>query len=74
MAAPEWRPVVSDWITDEAYDPDTEAILVRFHNGREWSYEACPPEVWAAFTAPGQSRGKFFHAVLKDKPNHQHVS
>jgi hypothetical protein len=66
----EWNPVVgSTRITAEAYDPDTERILVRFPNGVEWWYAACPPDVWAAFTAPGQSRGQYISQVLNFKPH-----
>ena len=32
-----------------------------------------PPDVWIAFTAPGQSRGKVIHEVLDHKPNHRFV-
>ncbi len=71
MMAPQWQPVVSSRITHEAYDPATESILVRFHDGVEWCYEACPRDVWGAFTAPGQSRGKFIHEVLNHKPHHR---
>jgi len=64
----DWQPVESKAITAEAYDPETETIYLRFHDGAEWGYDACPPDVWEAFTAPGQSRGQFFHQVLKHKP------
>jgi hypothetical protein len=66
----EWSPVTgSKRIVAEAYDPDTETIYVRFHNGTEWQYAACPPHVWAEFTAPGQSRGQYIHHVLNYKPH-----
>jgi hypothetical protein len=67
----EWRMVDSKAISAEAYDPQAETIYLRFHDGAEWAYEACPPDVWEAFTAPGQSRGQYFHQVLKDKPQHR---
>lgn len=66
---PEWQPVDSSRIVAEAYDPETETILVRFPNDVEWYYEACTPDVWEAFTAPGQSRGSYIHDVLNSKPN-----
>ncbi len=56
-------------IVAEAYLPDTETILVRFPNGVEWAYAACPSSVWAEFTAPGQSRGQYIAQVLDAKPN-----
>ena len=64
-----WQPVVSDAVTHEAYDSDSEAIYLRFNDGAEWRYEECPVHVWEEFTAPGQSRGQYFHRVLKFKPS-----
>jgi len=66
----EWIPVSgSTRIVAEAYDPDTETIHVRFPSGVEWSYGACTPDVWEAFTADGQSRGQYIARVLNFKPN-----
>lgn len=66
----DWTPVEgSERIVAEAYDPETETIFVRFPNGKEWHYTNCPPHVWAEFTAPGQSRGKYIAQVLNFKPN-----
>jgi hypothetical protein len=59
----------SSRIVAEAYDPQTETIYVRFPDGVEWWYSACPPHMWEAFTAPGQSRGKYISQVLDFKPN-----
>lgn len=65
----EWIPVSgSDRIIAEAYLPETETILVRFTEGKEYYYAACPPAVWEEFTAPGQSRGKYIAAELNGKP------
>lgn len=69
----EWIPVSgSERIVAEAYDPESECIYVRFPNGVEWCYRACPPQVWQEFTAPGQSRGKFIGSVLNHKPHGRH--
>ena len=66
----EWLAVEgSSRIVAEAYEAETETILVRFPNGVEWAYSACPPSVWEEFTAPGQSRGQFIARVLDAKPN-----
>lgn len=66
----EWTPVSgSDRIVAEAYDPDAETINVRFPNGVEWYYAACPPDTWECFTAPGQSRGEYIASTLNHKPN-----
>ncbi len=70
----EWLPVTESCrIVAEAYDPETETIYVRFPDGVEWRYSACPPEVWAEFTAPGRSRGGYIHRVLNHKPHGRHV-
>lgn len=71
MNGPDWKGVESTTVTDEAYDADAEIIYVRFNSGAEYAYEACPPHVWEEFTAPGQSRGKYIHSVLKYKPYHK---
>jgi hypothetical protein len=66
----EWLPVEgSSRIVAEAYLAEAETILVRFPNGIEWCYSACPPSVWQEFTAPGQSRGQYIADVLNAKPN-----
>lgn len=70
----DWIPVTdSDRIVAEAYDAENERILVRFPSGVEWSYSACPPNVWEEFTAPGQSRGQYIAKVLNFKPHGQYV-
>jgi hypothetical protein len=66
----DWIPVVgSTRIVAEKYDAESETIYVRFPDGVEWWYSGCPPHVWEAFTAPGQSRGQYIHQVLDYKPN-----
>lgn len=63
-----WQPVVgSSRIVAEAYIPETETILVRFPDGVEWAYSACPPSTWQEFTAT--SRGQHIATVLDGKPN-----
>ncbi|WP_152191436.1 KTSC domain-containing protein [Georgenia satyanarayanai] len=64
----DWQPVTgSSRIIAEAYLQETETILVRFPDGVEWAYQACPPTVWQEFTA--DSRGKYIATVLDSKPN-----
>ena len=71
----DWNPVTgSTRIVAEAYDPETERIYVRFPDGVEWYYSACPPNVWDEFTSLGQSRGKYISQVLNFKPNGRHTS
>ena len=66
----EWNEVSgSSRIVAEGYDSEAETIYVRFRNGVEWYYAACPPHVWEEFTQPGQSRGKYINDVLNFKPH-----
>lgn len=70
----EWIPVSgSKRIVAEAHDPETERIYVRFPDGVEWWYAACPIQAWEEFTAPGQSRGQYIREVLDHKPNGRHA-
>ena len=67
----EWVPVSgSDRVVAEAYDPDTETINVRFPDGVEWYYAACPPDVWerSHLTRPSLA-GEFIAHTLNHKPN-----
>lgn len=59
----------SSRVVAEAYLPEIETILVRFPDGTEWAYSACPPATWEAFTSPEQSRGQYIADVLDAKPN-----
>ncbi|MBV6762765.1 KTSC domain-containing protein [Rhodococcus opacus] len=68
----DWQPVDSKRIVAEAYDLETETIYVRFKDGIEWYYEACAPDIWEAFTSPGQSRGQFISHTLNYKPMGRH--
>jgi len=71
----DWIPVGgSERIVAEAYDPQTETIYVRFPDGIEWWYAACPIQVWEEFTSPGQSRGQYIYRVLNFKPNGRFAS
>ena len=66
----EWSPISgSTRLVAEGYDPETETIYVRFPDGVEWWYAACPLDVWQQFSAPGQSRGQYIATVLDHKPN-----
>jgi hypothetical protein len=66
----EWTPISgSTRLVAEGYDPENETIYVRFPDGVEWWYAACPREVWEEYSAPGQSRGQYIARVLNFKPN-----
>jgi hypothetical protein len=71
----DWQPVIdSTRIVAEAYLRESETILVRFPDGVEWAYSACPATTWDEFTADGQSRGRYIEAVLNAKPNSRWAS
>jgi hypothetical protein len=70
----EWKPVASNAIAAEGYDADAETIYIRFKDGKEYWYSACPQHVWDEFTAHGQSRGRYLNQVLRAKPNGHHSS
>lgn len=59
----------SSRIVAEAYLPESETILVRFPDGVEWAYLACPQSTWDEFTTEGRSRGQYIATVLDYKPN-----
>jgi hypothetical protein len=66
----DWQPVAgSSRIVAEAYIAEIDTILVRFPDGIEWAYSACPQASWEEFTAPGQSRGEYIATVLNAKPH-----
>lgn len=70
----DWIPVSgSTRIIAEAYDSETEKIYVRFKDGVEWYYAACPPNVWEEFTGHGQSRGEYIAKILDHKPHGRHA-
>lgn len=59
----------SSRIVAMAYDAEQERICVRFPNGVEWWYGACPPTTWTEFAAPGQSKGQYIARVLNYRPH-----
>lgn len=69
----EWIAVESSAMTAIGYDPEAETIYVRFTDGKEWWYSACPQAVWDELNSPGVSAGKFLNAVLRPKPNGRYV-
>jgi hypothetical protein len=69
----DWNEVIdSSRVVAVAYDGDQEAIFVRFPNGVEWRYDACPSHVWEEFIAPNTSKGSFIHHTLNRLPNARH--
>lgn len=66
----EWMPVAgSARVVADAYDPETERILVEFPTGIRWWYGNCPLQVWEEFNAPGTSKGQYISMVLNHHPN-----
>lgn len=70
----EWHDVDSSRIVAEAYDPEAEIIYVRFTDGTEYCYEACPPHVLGAVHRAGAVQGTYINDVLNYKPRHKHTS
>ena len=67
----EWIELDSSFIAAAAYDAEGEVIHLRYDDGAEWAYEYCPLEEWEQLIDPEQSAGKFFHGILKGKPQHR---
>jgi hypothetical protein len=67
----EWIERDSSFIEAIAYEAETEVIYLRFDGGVEWAYEYCSAEEWEQLNDLEQSAGKFFHSVLKAKPQHR---
>jgi KTSC domain len=63
-----WIDVDSRAVAAIAYDPDDDAIYVRFHSGVEWRYRDCSPAEWEELRSPSTSKGKYLNEVLKQKP------
>lgn len=66
---PEWLAVQSTRVAAAAFDPEQEAILVEFPDGKKWWYGGCGPEVWEEFMSPTTSKGQFIKDVLDHHPN-----
>lgn len=57
--------VVSEAMTEIAYDPPSRALRIRFTDGDWYSYEAVPPAVAKAFLA-ADSHGRYFQDNIRD--------
>ncbi len=67
----EWVELDSSFIAAAAYDADAETIYLRFDDGAEWAYEYCSQDEFEQLIDPEQSAGKFFHQVLKGRPQNK---
>jgi hypothetical protein len=56
----------SSFITGTGYDPATSTLLIRFADGKQFTYEDFPASLYEAFIG-ADSLGKFFHATIKDQ-------
>ena len=70
----EWIEIESSAMKAIGYNPEAETIYVRFNDGKEWWYSACPQQLWDELTMPGVSAGKFLNSVLRPKPNGRYVA
>jgi hypothetical protein len=66
----DWSEVTgSERVVAAAYNAAEEIIYVRYPDGVEWWYAACPPHVWEEFIAPATSKGRFIYQILNGHPN-----
>jgi hypothetical protein len=68
MSELEWIEFESSTVESAAFDAERDIIYVRFRGGGTYAYDECPPHVWEAFVAPGQSAGKYVNETLRHKP------
>lgn len=55
----------SSYIAAYGYDSKTAILTVQFQDGSKFDYAKVPEVIWQAFER-SKSKGKFFHAVIKD--------
>lgn len=55
--------VKSSAVHSIGYDPETQTLRVRFHNGGMYDHEGVPPETYAAFTGAA-SHGSFYNRKI----------
>ena len=51
-----------------AWDEDTEGLIIIFHSGAIWHYDAVAYDVFLGFIR-ASSAGKFFNSQIRDKYN-----
>ena len=59
------RPLRSTAIAAAGYDPDTQTLEIEFANGRAYTYEDVPPEVYEGLVN-SNSPGRYFLDRIKD--------
>lgn len=55
----------SSFIEETSYDHDTSTLEISFSNGRTFQYAKFPRATYTSFITSA-SKGKFFHARIKD--------
>lgn len=63
---PQMFPVQSRHITEIGFDVDTHTLYVKFVSGALYQYADVPETTYKSFSV-AESKGKFFHRVIKDK-------
>lgn len=66
MAEIEMHPIESSAITHHGYDPESQIMHVKTHNGFTYEYEGVSPEKYAAFTG-ARSAGAFWNKEIVGK-------
>jgi hypothetical protein len=55
----------SSSITSADYDPEMEALTLTFANGRSYTYDGVPQEVFERLVVD-PSPGRFYHTYIRD--------
>ncbi len=62
----------SEMIRSIGYDEDTSTLEIEFNSGAVWQYFDFPESSWYEFDA-AESKGKFFHRVIKNQYSESRV-
>lgn len=57
-------PLRSTSLAAADYDPETEELVITFHNGLSYTYDGVPEQVYQDLLAAA-SPGTYYHAVIK---------
>ena len=58
--------VESRMLSSIGFEPDTSTLELEFKNGAVWQYFDFPESLWYEFET-AESKGKFFHAEIKNQ-------
>jgi len=64
--------VDSKMLSSIGFEPDTSTLELEFKNGAVWQYFDFPESLWYEFET-AESKGKFFHAEIKNQYSESQV-